>query len=251
MKPTTKILLGTGLAACAFSGQLMAQETQAPGFQPVEMFTCNYNKGKDRKDLDKVNAKFSKWADANDPGYTAWALTPAYTSADITFDVAWLGTWNDFASQGKSGDNWPVNGIQADFDKVITCDSHASAASVMITPPANEAPPASAVIMFSSCTNADGVSPEQAYEAHVKMSAYMKSKGSTAGAWAFYPGMGSGDLDFDHYFIRGYADFKAVAHDSEAITNGGGYMKAGEIFKGVTSCDIPRAYAATLVHAGS
>ncbi len=252
MKTITKMIMGTCLVAFAFSEQLLAEEPmQAPSYSPVELFTCNYNKGKDSKDLDRVIGKFRKWADANDPGYTAWTLTPVYTSADIEFDVGWLGTWNDFAAQGASADNWAANGMQADFDKVISCDSHSSAASANIIPPASETPPESGVILFSSCTYAEGSGGEQAFAAHQQMSAYMKSKGSTAGAWVFYPGMGSGDIDFDYYFVRGYTDFKAVAHDSNVITNGAGYRKAGEIFKGVTDCDIPRAYAASLVRAGS
>ena len=252
MKTTANIFASACLTSLAFSAQTVAEHHgEAPGFQPVELFSCTYNKGKGARDLDKVIVKFRKWADKNDPGYSAWTLTPAFTSADITFDVAWLGAWPDYASQGAANDNWPANGMQADFDKVLTCDSHSLVHSTNIAPPANDTPPASAVILFSSCTNAEGSDGDGNIAAHKKMSAYMKSQGSTAGAWIFYPGMGSGDTDFDYYFIRAYDSFARLAHDDNVIANGGGYMKARGIFKGVVSCDHPRAYSATLVRAGS
>ena len=245
----------SSLALLASSGAAQAEHHgEAPQFQPVEMLTCNYNKGKGSKDLDRLISKFNAWADQNDPAYTAWVLTPNFTSADITFDVAWLGAWPDFAGLGAGTDMWPSSGLNGEWEKVLDCDSHAVATVANIVPAETSTPPESSVIMFQSCAMAEGATGADSFAAYKKMSAFMKGKGSKASAWVFYPGMGtgnSGDGDFDYYFVRGYPDYKAVAHDMEVIANGGGYMEGGKIFKGVSSCDHARAYDARLVRAGS
>jgi hypothetical protein len=242
----TKTILGTGVVALLFSGITAAQEPLVPPrFQPVEMFTCDYNKGKSAKDLDKVVAKFNKWSDQHEPtGYTAWTLTPHFVNADIDFDIAWLGAWTDNATMGAQTDNFLAKGgaIQADFDRVLTCDSHEGAQAVTIKPGASTEAPENAVVMFSSCTLADGVGPGDSFAAHVAMARYMDSQGSKAATWAFYPGLGSGSTDFDYYMVTGYANYADMAATTEIMTNGGGWMEAAKIFAGVVSCDGPRSY---------
>jgi hypothetical protein len=255
MKTVTKIILGTGIIALSWSGIALAQETvETPSFQPVEMYSCSYNKGKGPRDLDKAVAKFNEWSDANSPtGYTAWTLTPQYYNADITFDVAWLGAWTDNAEMGSNTDAFVSKGadVQAGFDRVLTCDSHNGAQAVEVKAPQNAAPPARGIVMFSSCTLAEGVGPAEAYAKHVAWAEYLDSKGSKAAMWAFYPGLGAGETDFDYYMVTAYGNYSDLAATSEILTNGGGWMEAAKLFAGTVSCDGPRVYDSQLRRSGA
>ena len=255
MNTTTKIILGTGLIALLWSGVALAQDAaEAPNFQPVEMYTCNYNKGKGARDLDRAVAKFNEWSDANDPtGYTAWTLTPQYFNADITFDVAWLGAWNDHAAMGSNTDTFVSKGaeVQAGFDRALTCDSHTGAQAVEVQPPQNAAPPATGIVMFSSCTLAEGVGPADAFAAHVAWAKYLDGKGSKVATWNFYPGLGTGTMDFDYFVVNAYGNYTDLAATTEILTNGGGWMEAAKIFAGVVSCNGPRVYDSQLRRNGA
>jgi hypothetical protein len=255
MKTTTKFVLGAGVIALLWSGIALAQESApTPNFQPVEMFSCTYNKGKGARDLDRAVATFNEWSDANDPtGYTAWTLTPQYFNADITFDVAWLGAWTDNAAMGSNTDTFVTKGasVQAAFDRVLTCDSHTGAQAVEVKPPQNAAPPATGIVMFSSCTLAEGVGPADAYAAHVAWGKYLDSKGSRAAMWTFYPGLGSGTMDFDYWVVTAYGNYAELAATTEILTNGGGWIEAAKIFAGIVSCDGARVYDSQLRRNGA
>ena len=91
-------VLVTFFAIIAWSSQALAQgEDKTPTLNPLEMYTCNYLKGKDRGDLDKVITRWNAWTDDNDPApYTAWVLTPVFFGPEITFDVVWMGACGRF-----------------------------------------------------------------------------------------------------------------------------------------------------------
>jgi hypothetical protein len=255
MKTTTKIILGTGIIALLWSSVPLAQEAmETPRFQPVEMYSCNYNKGKGPRDLDRAVAKFNEWSDANSPtGYTAWTLTPQYFNGDIEFDVAWLGAWDDNAAMGSNTDTFvsKAAGVQAGFDRALTCDSHIGAQALNVKPPQNAAPPATGIVMFSSCTLAEGIGPADAFALHVAWGEYLESKGSKAAMWTFYPGLGAGDLDFDYYLVTAYGNYSELAATTEILTNGGGWMEAAKIFAGAVNCDGPRVYDSQLRRNGA
>lgn len=252
-KATT--ILGTSILALFSSGFTAAQEPMVePRFVPVEMYICNYNKGKGARDLNKAVDKFNEWSDKNDPtGYTAWTLTPQFTNADIEWDVAWLGAWQDNPTMGTSTDLFLGKGgaVNDGFNKVLDCGSHTGAQAVAIKPAASTQPPATGVVMFSSCTLEEGVGPADAFEAHVAMAKYLDSQGSKAATWAFYPGLGSGTIDFDYYMVTAYDNYADMGATAEIMTNGGGWMEAAKTFAGVVSCDGPRVYNSQLRRNGA
>ena len=54
---------------------------------PVEWWECEFEDGKNFDDLEKVNAKFNKWADKNDAGYAAWIMVPnLHSGVDFDFN---------------------------------------------------------------------------------------------------------------------------------------------------------------------
>ena len=243
------------LALYTWSGIAQADhhmEAEAASFEPVEIFTCSYNDGQDQGDLDRVIGRYNKWADKNDKDYTAFVMTKGFTNSEQDFDILWLGVWDDGHKMGAGTDNFITNSgsLQAEFDKVLTCPVHQLNASVNIKPPMNETPPDTSVVTFSSCTLAEGKSPEDGFEAHTKWAAYLTENGSKAGMWILYPGIGSGDTDFDYYVVMAHPDYTSVGHDFELFGNGGGWRKAGEIFGGVVSCDGARAYNSRVVRRG-
>lgn len=248
---TTKTIVGVCILAAGFVSTVQAeQHMEAMQSAPVEMFTCNYNGNSDRADLDRVISKYNKWADKNDQAYTAWTITPNYVNADISMDVGWLGAWPDGNAMGAALDTWAEKGLQADFDKVITCDSHIGASSINIKPPASEAP-GGGVVSFSSCSFGEDSNPEKLMGAHRAMAKFMGGKGSSAGVWLFFPNWGAGEMDFDYYRVIAHDNYTEAGKSAEIYNNGGGWQKAMEVFEGITSCDGPRVYSADLVRAGS
>lgn len=219
---------------------------------PVELFACTYKKGKGMGDLNKVNAKFNKWADKHDPGYSGWTITPQFRSSTEPFHVGWIGSWDSGAEMGKGLDAWREDddGVGAGFGQVLECNSHALMSSVEVMAP--QGPPAdSGVVWFSSCTRAEGVSNEEAFAAHKQFSVAMAELGGTGQSWLFYPALGAGDIKFDYYSVLSFASYADLGAGYDLYTRGGGYAKAAEAFAGVVSCDSPRVYSSTQVRQGS
>lgn len=252
MKIMISLITSVALLVFAWCSQAVAQdEGQAPQLVPSEMYACNYLKGKDRSDLDKVIARWNKWTDEHDPApYTAWVLTPNFVGSDIGFDVAWLGSWPTHADMGKSLQTWSDDGdeMNAAFFSVFSCDQHASMAILPFQAPSD--PPEKSLVRFSDCTLDKGIGPEQAFSAHMEFKKYMLSKGSETRAWMFFPGMGAGKIEFDYKLVLGNPDYVSLGKDMEIITNGGGWKEAGKVLGGTTSCDSFRLYEADLVRNG-
>ena len=252
MKFFVSVLITT-FSAIAWVSPAMAQEMdKAPTLNPLEVYTCNYLDGKDRGDLDKVIDRWNTWTDANDPApYTAWVLTPVFFGPEITFDLVWMGAWPTNAAMGKSLQTWQDKGskMNGEFFNVFSCDQHSSMAVLPMQPPAE--PLETALVRFMDCSVAEGKSPQEAVQAHAMFKKYMMSKGSDSGGWIFFPGMGSGKIDFDYKLVLANADYASLAKDSEIIANGGGWMEAAKTFKDVAQCDSPRLYKADMVRNGA
>ena len=103
MKTTIAAVVAT-LAVSAGWAQTAAGKEAANRAVPVEFFSCNFQDGKDMKDLKKVIEKFNAWSDKNNSGYSAWTLTPQFSSAELTFDIGWMGSWPDAVAFGKGMD---------------------------------------------------------------------------------------------------------------------------------------------------
>ena len=246
-------LLTTALASAICSGQALAQDgDKVPTLTPLEIYTCNYEKGKSRGDLDKVVARWNKWADDNDSApYTAWLMTPAFFGPEITFDVAWMGGWPTTAAMGSSLQMYQDEGakLNAEFAKVFNCDQHSSMAVMPMQPPTEFSE--SALLRFMDCSVAEGSTIQDAVKATAKFGKYMDSKGSETSAWVFFPGLGSGNIDFDYKLVLASADYPSLAKDAEITMNGGGWMEAGKTFKGITSCDSARVYQVDMIRNGA
>jgi hypothetical protein len=236
----------TGLAVLIatpvfWSSQVLAQETQ---LNAIEMFMCEYVKGKGAKDLDKVVDKWNKWQDKHGKvPYSAWTLTPAMTTPDIKFDIAWLGAWSS-ADFGEGAHLWNTQGggMQADFDAVLECKSHTLALSQNVKEAPSGWPFKSSLVTFGDCTVAEGKTPNDVATAQAAWSQYLSSKGSKAGYWNFYPAFGDGDVAFDYKLVGGFEDYRSLGKDLHNFGQGGGWMKEAEIFGGVVSCDVERVY---------
>ena len=253
-----KYTLTTLIAAFAFvsmgSTVALSQEEEPPRFVPVEVFGCNYLKGKSYTDLEKVIDRWNKWMDENSKSsYTAWTLQPHYYNRGAyEMDVGWIGVWADGNDMGASeqqtifGEGAAMN---AEFYKVVECAMHSSSASVNVKMPA-EWPNETSVTIFSDCTVAEGKTLADAFAMEQAWGAHMESLGSKAGGWLWFPGWGLGDIEYDYKRVIGHPDYPSAGADFESFTNGQGFVKAGEIFGGNVVCDSPRVYATRLVRNG-
>jgi hypothetical protein len=238
-------LLGSALVA--------AQDESAPNLSAVEIYSCNYNKGKGQKDLDKVVAKWNDWAD--ETGYTpynAWSLAPVFGCPDYSFDMGWLGAWENGAEMGKGLQQWKKGGgaMQAEFDKVVSCASHVAFTSANLKAPAQSDWPAEGVTAFSDCKIAQGKKLEDAIKVHSGWAKHLTANGSKAGLWMFLPSMGGVDVDYDYKMVVSHPDFVSLGIDNNAYTNGRGWEKERELSQGVVSCGVPRVYNTELLRNG-
>lgn len=231
-------------------GQSASAQQPMDKAAPVEFFACNWQQGKGMADLKKVAEKFSKWADKNDMQYAAWILTPQFTAADLGFQVGWLGGWPSYSDFGKGQDSWMASGgdLGDDFNEVIDCISHESASSAVVNAP--DEPPGDGVVMFSQCTLQPGVKHADALAGHRKVGAMMKEMGSPASSWLFFPGMGSGDIDFHYWSVIGVQNYTDLGKSSELYINGGGWQKAMAILAPLTRCKSPAVFDVHSVRQG-
>ena len=218
------------------------------GAVPVEIYTCSYVDGKGPADLDKVVAKWSKWADDQGTNsYSAWTMTPFYSSPEQEFDVIWMGVSETGQEMGALQDTWIANGgaLQAEFDSVSPCNAHSMFAAVQFKDPPDREDPSSVVIAFTDCTIGDGkhfttdVAP-----ALTAWSEFRSGHGSTAGMWAFFPVNGGGGEEYDFKFVVSHGNYAEAGSDFDNYDP----VKAREIFPyGTVDCDSSRSYIATNV----
>jgi hypothetical protein len=228
-----------------------AQEEQSRA-NPVEFFACNYMKGKDMKDLEKVADAFSAWSSANNDNYSAWILTPQFHDELLTFDVGWLGAWTNGNAFGEGLDAWQAEGgkLAADIAKVVDCSiSHELASSVEISAP--EGVPGDGVVMFAECTLNEGRGRNESFEAHKVMTGAMHSMGSKARTWLFYPGLGAGNVDFHYWQVISTNSYAELGTVLENYTNGGGFQKAQALLAPIVSCASPTVFDVQQVVAAS
>ena len=88
------ITLATGgfVLAVGLNNAVAQDDDDDDGAAAVEVYTCNYVEGKGPSDLDAVIANWNDWADAQGVNnYSAWTMTPFYSSPEQDFDVIWMG----------------------------------------------------------------------------------------------------------------------------------------------------------------
>jgi hypothetical protein len=236
MKAITTAVVVFTMALTTWAQSALAQEAGAKA-GPVEAFYCNLQPGKSMKDLMQVAKSFNKWADKNDPGYSAWILTPQFAQFGEAPQVIWLGSNASGNEMGKAMDAWRSGGgdIQKDFDSVMSCGGHALASSIEINAP--DGPPGDGVVMFTECSFADGSDWSKAVGAHKKYSAMMRSLGAKNSNWMFFPMLGGvADRDFDYWGVATFNNWTDYFAAYEMYVNGGGWKKGMEIMNGVASC---------------
>lgn len=248
MKKTITLFILTGVLSVFSMGAVYAEEDDGASIFPLETFTCNYKKGKDPGDLAKVNDKWNAWTDKSAvPEYAAWMLTPFFVSADIKFDLGWLGGWPDGNAMGKSLQEWVTKGgdLQAAYDDVVDCDSHSNFAAMMIKPSAaiNE----TSVLSFSDCKIEEGHTMDQAMGALAAWGQYLSDTDDTGGALVLFPAYGTGDVDYDFKWMRTFASFETFGSSYEQFGNGGGYQKSSAMMDGLLSCNVGRVYTVEIV----
>jgi hypothetical protein len=237
-----------------FTGITSSQEEAegGPSFAPVEIYACNFNKGKDQDDLDKVIVAWNKWIDetGKEP-YSAWIYTADYGSPDYKFDLAWLGAWPNGNVMGRLADTYMTSGgpIAADFAEVMTCDAHTNFASMQVRDGVSDAGK-NAVLQFSDCTVGEDSSMADTVAAIGKMSAYQTEQGSAASQWMFFPAFG-GEVDYDFKMVTAHANYASLGADYERYLNGRGFMKAAEIVGNTFDCGTSRVYRSTKVRSGA
>jgi hypothetical protein len=245
MKRVFLMLLSGSLMIAAGSNMAFAQdEEDGNGAAPVEIYTCNYLEGKGPADLDKVIAKWNKWADGRELNdYSAWTLTPFFAGPDQEFDVIWMGASSTGGGLGAALDDWLASGseLQAEFDSVAPCDAHSMFAAVQFKDPPEREDPSNVVIAFSDCNVADGKSfTDDVAPALAAWGEHRAGQGSTAGHWAFFPVYGGGGEEFDFKFVASHGNLAEQGADFDSYDSD----KARELFAGNVSCDSSRVYMA-------
>lgn len=237
MKAIITAVMTFAIAVSMSMQSALAQESSANSAAPVEAFFCSMQKGKTMKDLMQVAKKFSKWADKNNPDYSAWILTPRFAQFAQMPQVTWLGSSPTGNSMGKGLDAWRASGndLQAEFDSVVQCAAHGLASSIEINAP--DGPPGDGVVMFSQCNIADGSDWRKAVEAHKKFSSAMRSLGGKGSNWLFFPMLGgAADRDFDYWGVSTFNSWSDYFAAYELYVSGGGWQKMMEVMNGVASC---------------
>ncbi|MCB1844892.1 MAG: hypothetical protein KDI09_18150, partial [Halioglobus sp.] len=232
----TAAALTLSLAASGWTQFAVAQDAATTPPAPVEAFYCNMQPGKDMKDLMQVADRFRSWADKNDPGYSAWILTPRFGQFGELPQVVWLGSNTSGDAMGAGLDAWIASGqdIQQDFDKVVDCGSHGLASSVEVNAP--DGPPGSGVVMFTRCSIAEGSDFDKVLAAHRQYSSAMRDMGAKNSNWVFVPMLGSPAHEFDYWGVSTFSSWSAYFAAYELYVRGG-WQKGMEALRDVASCE--------------
>jgi hypothetical protein len=241
-----KFLLALVTAGFVFAGGLNTAAADDDGAAAVEIYACSYAEGKGAADLDKVTAKWNKWAD--DQGmsdYSAWTLTPFYYGTEQDFDVLWLGVTATGKGMGNAQDMWLAKGgtLGDEFNSVMSCNSHTMAAAMQYKAPPERDDQSSIILDFSDCTVGDNSRFSADVAPALKAwGEFLAGHGSTAGVWALFPVFGGGGEDFDFKYVESHGNYSEQGTDFDNYDP----VRAREIFPyGMLDCDSSRSYIAT------
>jgi len=242
-----KLFITLVTSGFVFAGGLSTAVAQDEddGAAAVEIYTCSYADGKDSADLDKVVAKWNKWADREGMSdYSAWTMTPFYSSAEQDFDLIWLGVTATGKGMGAVQDMWLAKSgsLGEEFDSVTPCDAHSMFAAVQFKAPPEREGPSNIVLGFSDCTIGDDFHFSTDVAPALKAwGEFRADHGSTAGMWAFFPVHGGGGEEYDFKFIVSHGNYTEQGADFDDYDP----AKAREIFPyGMLDCDSSRSYVA-------
>jgi hypothetical protein len=243
MKSISKVFIAFVLTILGSFGIVTAGE-EPVSYAAVEIYACNFQKGKGMDDLARVTKKWNAWMDSsNGPDYTAYNLFPLYHSAELGFDVAWLGVWADGVSMAAGTKHWLTQGgsLHDDFGKVIECDAHQNFAALTVKP--EDGPSSDGPVEFSNCTVKKGSTVAEAVAAISEWSSYETEKGSDAATYILFPAYGeSSKAKYDFKHIQAYPSYESFGLAYDRYGTGGGYRAHRKIVERVMSCDSARVY---------
>lgn len=218
-----------------------AQEQAPPQIGAVEIFACNFNKGKDMGNLNSVIRRWNQWADQHKTSnYTAFTLTPLYRSTEMTYDVLWLGGWPSGSAMGEGLSMWLKEGqdLQKAFDETVTCDASMMFASMNIRPPKGK-PEQGGLVSFSDCTVHKNRTGEEAFAALREWSKFLADKGLDIPSWVLFPVAGeTSDAKYSFKYVTGYGQPQGFGKLFEAYDA----QKAQQLFSRLLDCNSDRIY---------
>jgi len=227
-------------------------ESDASPMRPVEGWTCTYNEGKGRADLDKANAAWNEWMDEHDQhDYVAFIMTPQFYG-EWNFDFAWIGVARDGHVFGSGTDLWLNEGgeVAAMFNDAISCGSHSAFVSMNVKrmPPSDEEGDGKFVVNFSNCSLKQ--KGDEAWDkfmaANDEWNAYADENGFEYNAWMWWPIYGETDDSYEFKFVSATSDYTTLGANWQLYTDGH-WQKSNELFDEHVDCDISRVYDATMV----
>ena len=237
------VLLGCSLLL--ISSMASAQQAAPTPTPVVEIYGCNFKANKTMNDLHAVTARFNAWSDKNKmTDYTAFIVSPILHGADRKDDVLWLGGWPNGTAMGVDEALYASQGreIDAAFDSVVNCGSHAQYAEVVVRQPQNP-PPEHGVAVFTDCTVHTGRTVPEALAALGQWSEYATSKGTNAFSAVLFALAGlPNDAHYTFKAVDGFESMQAYGKYVDMYT-GGGFMRAEELLDRVMDCNSARVYA--------
>ena len=244
-----------GTATLAFGTAAFAQQQPPPPAGTVEIFTCDYNNGRDMDDLMAAARRFNTWADQNAANdYTALTATPWAFSDQVDFDVGWIGAWPNGTAMGMGETKWLATGaqVQAAFDNVVECSSHTLYAAIPIrTPQAGEGPPPEdGALLFSNCTLINSSTAGEAIAAQRRWVEYMAERGDVGFDAILFPLAGeTPDAEFTYKAVHAFPSVEQMGKSIDLYTTGG-VQRRNQILGRVVDCDSPRVYLTHRVRQG-
>jgi len=97
---------------------------------PVEFWSCKFEDGYSMEDLNKWVVKWNKVIDGlDDQSYSAYIMTPGFSSNLGNVDFVWAGSWTSYATMGAGFEEYFGAGgkglaIHSEFEKITNCSSH-------------------------------------------------------------------------------------------------------------------------------
>lgn len=220
-------------------------------YAPTELMTCSYKEGMGPSDLMKVTEAFNKWLKKTEADYTYYILSPMYHEDPGQFDYAWVGSWSSGAGWGADYHNWMTdedNDVAPMFAEVSDCNQ-----SMAITTPIHVpegAPYERGVVWFQRCSTEDGMTMADAIAGHRASAEMYAEMGEESASWAFMPGLGMGDVEFDYWHVQGWPNFNEIGEGFDNFFNKGAWKQANENEEGI-SCSSPNLYVFRMAGSGS
>jgi hypothetical protein len=218
---------------------------------PVEVRECHFAAGKGQGDLEGLASAFNQWMERNAaPEYSAYALLPLLRSAEVDFDLTWVGAWPDGTTMGESMAHYFARGAELDpiFDAVMDCKSKRNFSVVTLRQPAD--PGSFGPMEVATCTLRLGADLTSALQAAGQWVDFTATVGSTAGHWLLFPAYGErSDANYNFKWAVGYESLEAFGRDYDQLTNGDGLNRYNELFEFLARCDSPRLYSVRTIRA--